>query len=155
MVSAGSKGNAINICQIIACVRQTDNTPGTISTQRSHCTMHLFTFLFSFLSLFPSTSCMLQVGQQNVSGKRIPFGFRNRSLPHFNKYDLGPESKGFVEVSDAHCSTSHTPAHAIRAINTALFLIVCVYSTSFHLFSELLSERIDSSRIFLSRNGWS
>lgn len=50
MVSAGSKGNAINICQIIACV-----------------------------------------GQQNVSGKRIGFGFRNRSLPHFNKDDLGPE----------------------------------------------------------------
>ena len=36
------------------------------------------------------------VGQQNVEGKRIPFGFRNRSLPHFSKFDYGPESKGFV-----------------------------------------------------------
>ena len=37
------------------------------------------------------------VGQQNVEGKRIPFGFQNRSLPHFTKFDYGPKSKGFVE----------------------------------------------------------
>jgi hypothetical protein len=58
MVDAGSKGNAINICQIIACV-----------------------------------------GQQNVQGKRIGYGFTDRTLPHFNKDDLGPESRGFVENS--------------------------------------------------------
>ena len=34
------------------------------------------------------------VGQQNVEGKRIPFGFRHRTLPHFTKDDYGPESKG-------------------------------------------------------------
>lgn len=39
------------------------------------------------------------VGQQNVEGKRIPFMFRNRTLPHFTKDDYGPESKGFVENS--------------------------------------------------------
>jgi DNA-directed RNA polymerase II subunit RPB1 len=39
------------------------------------------------------------VGQQNVEGKRIPFGFSDRSLPHFTKGDYGPESKGFVENS--------------------------------------------------------
>ena len=39
------------------------------------------------------------VGQQNVEGKRIPFGFRKRSLPHFVKDDYGPESRGFVENS--------------------------------------------------------
>jgi len=37
------------------------------------------------------------VGQQNVEGKRIPFGFRRRSLPHFTQDDHGPESRGFVE----------------------------------------------------------
>ncbi len=37
------------------------------------------------------------VGQQNVEGKRIPFGFQHRSLPHFTKYDFSPESKGFVK----------------------------------------------------------
>lgn len=35
-------------------------------------------------------------GQQNVEGKRIPFGFNRRSLPHYSKDDYGPESKGFV-----------------------------------------------------------
>ena len=39
------------------------------------------------------------VGQQNVDGKRILDGFNDRTLPHFSKYDLSPESKGFVEHS--------------------------------------------------------
>lgn len=39
------------------------------------------------------------VGQQFVEGKRIAFGFRHRSLPHFSKDDYGPESRGFVENS--------------------------------------------------------
>lgn len=39
------------------------------------------------------------MGQQNVEGKRIPFGFRHRTLPHFIKDDYGPESRGFVENS--------------------------------------------------------
>ena len=62
MITSGSKGNFINISQIMACV-----------------------------------------GQQNVSSGskigRIPCGFRNRTLPHYKKYDDGPESKGFVENS--------------------------------------------------------
>ncbi|KAL7753273.1 DNA-directed RNA polymerase II core subunit rpo21 [Sorochytrium milnesiophthora] len=39
------------------------------------------------------------VGQQNVEGKRIPFGFKYRTLPHFTKDDHSPESRGFVENS--------------------------------------------------------
>ena len=42
---------------------------------------------------------MACVGQQNVEGGRIPFGFSRRTLPHFAKDDFGPESKGFVESS--------------------------------------------------------
>ena len=42
---------------------------------------------------------MACVGQQNVEGKRIQFGFSQRSLPHFTKNDYGPESKGFVSSS--------------------------------------------------------
>lgn len=40
---------------------------------------------------------MACVGQQNVEGKRIPYGFNKRTLPHFSKDDFGPESKGFVQ----------------------------------------------------------
>lgn len=55
---------------------------------------------FSFPSLPPPyTQVIACVGQQNVEGKRIPFGFRHRTLPHFIKDDYGPESKGFVENS--------------------------------------------------------
>jgi len=50
----------------------------------------------SFLNISQMIAC---VGQQNVEGKRIPFGFDGRSLPHFTKDDYGPESRGFVENS--------------------------------------------------------
>lgn len=39
------------------------------------------------------------VGQQNVDGKRIGYGFTDRTLPHFTKYDDGPDARGFVENS--------------------------------------------------------
>lgn len=39
------------------------------------------------------------VGQQNVAGKRVSYGFTDRTLPHYNKYDDGPEARGFVENS--------------------------------------------------------
>ena len=58
MVNAGSKGNNINIAQMISCL-----------------------------------------GQQNVDNKRIPYGFEDRTLPHFTKYDDSPEARGFVESS--------------------------------------------------------
>ncbi|EPR80047.1 DNA-directed RNA polymerase II largest subunit [Spraguea lophii 42_110] len=50
----------------------------------------------SFINISQVTAC---VGQQNVEGKRIPFGFNERTLPHFSKGDHGPESRGFVENS--------------------------------------------------------
>ena len=39
------------------------------------------------------------VGQQNVDGKRIPYGFTDRTLPHFHRFDDGPSARGFVENS--------------------------------------------------------
>jgi DNA-directed RNA polymerase II subunit RPB1 len=41
-------------------------------------------------------SCL---GQQNVDGKRIPYGFEHRTLPHYTKYDDSPGARGFVENS--------------------------------------------------------
>jgi DNA-directed RNA polymerase II subunit RPB1 len=58
MVNAGSKGNSLNIAQMISCL-----------------------------------------GQQNVDGKRIPYGFQDRTLPHYTKYNDSPEARGFVESS--------------------------------------------------------
>ena len=41
-------------------------------------------------------SCL---GQTNVDGKRIPYGFDGRTLPHFNKFDDSPSARGFIENS--------------------------------------------------------
>ncbi|KAG2393795.1 hypothetical protein C9374_003559 [Naegleria lovaniensis] len=50
----------------------------------------------SYINISQIIAC---VGQQNVEGKRIPYGFRNRTLPHFSQDDHGPESRGFVANS--------------------------------------------------------
>lgn len=50
----------------------------------------------SDLNISQMVSCL---GQQNVDGKRIPYGFENRTLPHFTKYDDSPGARGFVESS--------------------------------------------------------
>ena len=39
------------------------------------------------------------LGQQNVDGGRIPYGFTDRTLPHYYKYDDSAEARGFVENS--------------------------------------------------------
>ena len=48
------------------------------------------------LNISQMISC---VGQQNVDNKRIPYGFENRTLPHFTKFDDSPSARGFVENS--------------------------------------------------------
>ena len=58
MIKAGSKGNEMNVSQMVICV-----------------------------------------GQQNVDGKRITYGFTDRTLPHYTKFDDGPDARGFVENS--------------------------------------------------------
>ena len=50
----------------------------------------------SHINISQMSAC---VGQQNVEGKRMPYGFKDRTLPHFAKNDFGPESRGFVENS--------------------------------------------------------
>ena len=50
----------------------------------------------SYINISQMSVC---VGQQSVEGKRIPFGFRHRTLPHFSKDDFSPEARGFVENS--------------------------------------------------------
>jgi DNA-directed RNA polymerase II subunit RPB1 len=50
----------------------------------------------SDINISQMISCL---GQQNVDGKRIPYGFDSRTLPHFTKYDDSPNARGFVENS--------------------------------------------------------
>lgn len=39
------------------------------------------------------------VGQQAINGKRVPNGFEDRALPHFEKYSKIPAARGFVQNS--------------------------------------------------------
>ena len=48
------------------------------------------------LNIAQMISCL---GQQIVDGKRIPYGFEDRTLPHYNKFDDSPGARGFVENS--------------------------------------------------------
>jgi DNA-directed RNA polymerase II subunit RPB1 len=50
----------------------------------------------SELNISQMTSC---IGQQQVDSKRIPYGFDNRTLPHYTKFDDGAIARGFVESS--------------------------------------------------------
>ncbi|XKL62278.1 hypothetical protein PGB90_002111 [Kerria lacca] len=50
----------------------------------------------SVINISQMTAC---VGQQAISGKRVPNGFLNRSLPYFRHYSKFPTAKGFVQNS--------------------------------------------------------
>lgn len=39
------------------------------------------------------------LGQQSSEGKRIAYGFQDRTLPHFKRYDDGADARGFIESS--------------------------------------------------------
>ncbi|KAK2176857.1 hypothetical protein NP493_625g00001 [Ridgeia piscesae] len=50
----------------------------------------------SFINISQMIAC---VGQQAISGKRVPNGFEDRALPHFEKHAKAPAARGFVENS--------------------------------------------------------
>jgi DNA-directed RNA polymerase II subunit RPB1 len=50
----------------------------------------------TLINISQMISCL---GQQNVDGKRIPYSFLNRTLPHFKQFDDSPSARGFVENS--------------------------------------------------------
>jgi DNA-directed RNA polymerase II subunit RPB1 len=84
IVTSGSKGNMVNISQMISCL-----------------------------------------GPQSIEGKRAPYGFDNRTLPHFTKYDDSPTARGFIESSyinglTAHEMFFHAMAGRIGLIDTAV-----------------------------------
>ena len=87
MVASGSKGNMVNISQMISCL-----------------------------------------GQQSVDGKRVPYGFDSRTLPHFSKYDDSPSARGFVENS--YISGLTAPELFFHAMGGRMGLIDTAVKTS-------------------------
>ncbi|XP_042192561.1 DNA-directed RNA polymerase III subunit RPC1 isoform X1 [Callorhinchus milii] len=72
-----------------ACLRELDKS-------NSPLTMALCGSKGSFINISQMIAC---VGQQAISGSRVPDGFENRSLPHFKKHSKLPAAKGFVADS--------------------------------------------------------
>ncbi|XP_048419560.1 DNA-directed RNA polymerase III subunit RPC1 isoform X2 [Stegostoma tigrinum] len=72
-----------------ACLRELDKS-------NSPLTMALCGSKGSFINISQMIAC---VGQQAISGSRVPDGFENRSLPHFEKHSKLPAAKGFVADS--------------------------------------------------------
>ena len=70
-------------------------------------------------------SCL---GQQNVDGKRIPYGFDGRTLPHFHKYDDSPNARGFIENS--YISGLTAPELFFHAMGGRIGLIDTAVKTS-------------------------
>ena len=74
------------------------------------------------------TQMISGLGQQNVDGKRIPYSFDNRTLPHFNKYDDSPAARGFVENS--YISGLTAPELFFHAMGGRIGLIDTAVKTS-------------------------
>jgi len=76
----------------------------------------------SLINISQMLSC---VGQQNIDGKRIPYGFQDRTLPHFSKFDDSPEARGFIQNSYISGLTAteiffHAQAGRVGLIDTAV-----------------------------------
>lgn len=76
----------------------------------------------SVLNISQMISCL---GQQNVDGKRIPYGFDSRTLPHYSKFDDTPNARGFIENSYIQGLTApelffHAMGGRIGLIDTAV-----------------------------------
>ena len=76
----------------------------------------------SEINIAQMISCL---GQQNVDGRRIPYGFENRTLPHYSKFNDSMEARGFVESSYINGLTPqelffHAMAGRVGLIDTAV-----------------------------------
>lgn len=88
-------------CQVNNILNQATNDSGKIGLRSIDQSNRLLTMILagskgSELNLSFMISCL---GQQNVDGKRIPYGFDQRTLPHYCKFDDSPSARGFVENS--------------------------------------------------------
>ena len=79
----------------------------------------------SMLNISQMISCL---GQQSIDGKRVPYGFDNRTLPHFKKYDDSPEARGFVKNS--YISGLTAPELFFHAMGGRMGLIDTAVKTS-------------------------
>lgn len=79
----------------------------------------------SLVNISQMISCL---GQQNVDGKRISYGFDDRTLPHYKKFDDSPAARGFIENS--YISGLTAPELFFHAMGGRIGLIDTAVKTS-------------------------
>uniref|UniRef100_A0A6C0J6F1 DNA-directed RNA polymerase n=1 Tax=viral metagenome TaxID=1070528 RepID=A0A6C0J6F1_9ZZZZ len=79
----------------------------------------------SLINISQMISCL---GQTNVDGKRIPYGFDSRTLPHYSKFDDSPGARGFIENS--YISGLTAPELFFHAMGGRIGLIDTAVKTS-------------------------
>jgi DNA-directed RNA polymerase beta' subunit len=99
------------------------------------------------------------VGQQSPEGKRIPYGFDSRTLPHYSKFDDSPNSRGFVENSYISGLTApelffHAMGGRIGLIDTAIKSVtkdtkIIVIENDKCIYTEIgtwIDDKLDSNK---------
>jgi len=79
----------------------------------------------TLINISQMISCL---GQTNVDGKRIPYGFDNRTLPHYSRFDDSPGARGFIENS--YISGLTAPELFFHAMGGRIGLIDTAVKTS-------------------------
>jgi len=79
----------------------------------------------SLINISQMISCL---GQTNIDGQRIQYGFDDRTLPHFNKFDDSPSARGFIENS--YISGLTAPELFFHAMGGRIGLIDTAVKTS-------------------------
>ena len=79
----------------------------------------------SLINISQMISCL---GKASVDGKRVPYGFNHRTLPHYNKFDDSPNARGFVENS--YISGLTAPELFFHAMGGRIGLIDTAVKTS-------------------------
>lgn len=79
----------------------------------------------TLINISQMISCL---GQTNIDGQRIQYGFDDRTLPHFNKFDDSPGARGFIENS--YISGLTAPELFFHAMGGRIGLIDTAVKTS-------------------------
>ena len=92
--------------QILNVLNEITHSTGKIA-QKTLGTDNRFVFMSDHLADSKGKSTNLAqmvacLGQQAIYNARVPYGYDNRSLPHFKKYDDSAEARGFIEHSFIH-----------------------------------------------------
>ena len=79
----------------------------------------------TLINISQMISCL---GQTNIDGKRVPYGFEERTLPHYSKFDDSPGARGFIENS--YISGLTAPELFFHAMGGRIGLIDTAVKTS-------------------------